>query len=157
MAKTSHRAAARAGRDFVAGVLERLGQPGVRVVGADEAEGTVVVRLGGDLDELRRNRELLGALEQLASQVVGRAAGGGRGGRCLIDLGGELSARRALFEGLADEVAEVVARTGRRAVIEALTPAERRMVHTALLEDERVATRSEGDEDHRALFVEPKA
>jgi spoIIIJ-associated protein len=152
MAKGAVDPALAAGEAFVSGLFERLEMRGVKVKGSIEA-GTVVLKLTGKVEGLQRNRELIAAASLLASQIVSRT--GGERLRCMLDVGGELDDRRQLLEGLAAEVADAVVRTGRRAVIEALTPGERRVVHTALMEDERVATRSEGDEDHRALLIEP--
>ncbi len=155
MAKGAERAAAKAAEAFVGGALERLGARGLKVKATVSGEDAVVVEVTGDVAGLQRNRELIAALSLLAGQVVSRI--GNDRWRCLIDVGGELDERQSLLEVVAADVAEAVARTGRRAVIESLTPGERRIVHTALVEDGRVATRSEGDEEHRMLLVEPKA
>jgi spoIIIJ-associated protein len=155
MAKGAERTAAKAAETFVGGVLERLGSRGLKVKATTSSEDTVVVQVTGDVAGLQRNRELVAALSLLAGQVASRV--GNDRWRCLLDVGGELDERKSLLEGVAAEVAEAVARTGRRAVIESLSAGERRIVHTALVEDGRVATRSEGDEEHRMLLVEPKA
>lgn len=63
--------------------------------------------------------------------------------------------REAFLADLAGEIAEVVSRTGRRAVIEGLGSSERRLVHTALMDHGNVKTHSEGGEQNRYLLVEP--
>lgn len=63
--------------------------------------------------------------------------------------------REAFLADMAGEIAEVVSRTGRRAVIEGLGSPERRLVHTALMDHGNVKTHSEGGEQNRYLLVEP--
>ncbi|MCA9539833.1 MAG: hypothetical protein KC620_13140 [Myxococcales bacterium] len=114
-------------------------------------DGWQVIEITGELTALRRRPDLVSALNHLTGQVVNRAAG--EQTRCLIDLGGDYEARKALLETVADDVARAVKRTGRQAVLDGLPSPERRVVHARLAEVGGVATRSEGDERNRVLYI----
>jgi spoIIIJ-associated protein len=57
---------------------------------------------------------------------------------------------------LAERVAEKVVSSGHSSVLEAMNPAERRIVHCALQEYEGVVTYSEGEEPNRRVVVAPR-
>jgi predicted RNA-binding protein Jag len=57
------------------------------------------------------------------------------------------------LEVIAADAVDVVKHTGRRAVIEGLSSAERRKIHAAATLDDAVETRSEGEGDFRFLMV----
>lgn len=145
--------AAAAGRDFLKHLLDATGHKAE--VSVEEAgEETYRVKLDGDVAGLGRKQDLVGALSQLTGQVISRHAEARA--RCVLDIGGQLDARKALLEIAADDVAATVEFTGRRAIIDGLGSTERRIVHGALTDDDRVATRSEGDGEHRLLLIEKR-
>lgn len=137
---------------FVSGLFEEAGWA-IKLEPGEARDGMVILRLPRNARPLAGDPELSEAVALLASQACGRVTGDRW--RCVFDVGGSLAKREALVESLAGELADVVERTGRRVIVEQLGATERKVVHTALLEDGRVSTRSEGPEDRRALIVEP--
>lgn len=150
----AEREAAEAGVEFLDELFERMDLD-VEVEAGQPAEDAVVIQLAGDLTELKRRPELVSAISQLASQAISSATG--QRARCVLELegGGGYESRKSLLEVVAKDVADAVVRTRRRAVLEGLSSDERRVVHTVLVDDKRVRTRSEGDAEHRILLVEP--
>lgn len=144
--------AADAAVEFLGELADRL-DLGVELTPGEVRDGAVVIELTGDgVDRLKRRPDLVSALTRLTGQAAGRAVGDRV--RVVLDVGGDFDARKALLEQAADDIARAVAQSGRRAVIEGLSSTERRVMHTRLADDERVSTRSEGDEHRRRLLVE---
>lgn len=75
--------------------------------------------------------------------------------RILLDVNGYKDKREAEVRELATRRANEVARGGREKALYGLTPAERRVVHTALSLREDVRTFSEGEGDDRRLIIAP--
>jgi spoIIIJ-associated protein len=111
-------------------------------------EGPGVNRLVG------RGGQTIDALQYLAAQVVSRAEGGARR-RVVVDAGGYRARRAAELERLAARAAEEAVLHGDEIELDPMSPQDRRIVHMALKDDPRVATRSEGDEGRRRIIVEP--
>lgn len=157
---TARKTAARVGSDFVSGLLAHLGIS-ARVNAKETAEGTVTIALEGDGEaflRLERDPELQAAIAQLTGQATSQALDARI--RIYLELGDEepeRGAREVFFGDMAAELAALVARSGRRAVIEGLDSAERRFVHTALMDHGDVKTHSEGGESNRYLLVQPRA
>lgn len=144
--------AAAAAQSFLTELFDRMSLA-VRVTRSTLRGDQVVIELDGDdADQLEARPELVSALTLLTGQVAGRASGERL--RMLLDIGGAFDARKALLEAAADDIARIVERTGRRAVLDGLNSSERRVVHNRLSEDDSVKTRSEGEEGDRRLLVE---
>ncbi|MGQ9698182.1 MAG: R3H domain-containing nucleic acid-binding protein, partial [Armatimonadota bacterium] len=56
---------------------------------------------------------------------------------------------------LALELAKKVRETGQEAVLDAMPPAERRVIHLALVNEPGVTTYSEGEEPDRHIVISP--
>lgn len=136
------------GVSFLEGFFERAGLA-VRVA-VTHSDDELTFSLSGQLRPLRRDPEALSALTRLTQMAAFNGLSSSI--PCSLDLGGG-AARKALLEVLAADVVDVVKHTGRRAVIEGLSSAERRKIHAAATEDPEVETRSEGEGDFRFLMV----
>lgn len=75
--------------------------------------------------------------------------------RILLDINGYKVKRESEVRELATRRANEVARGGREKALYGLTPAERRVVHTALSMREDVRTYSEGEGEDRRLIIAP--
>ncbi len=142
-----------ASANFVRGLFDRMGLR-AQVAARDHGEGQVEVAIQG-ADGLGRNRDLVAAVGLVSSLAAGR--GRPERVRVRLDFGeaprAEQGTRESLLTGLAADIAGFVLRTGRRAVVERLSSSERRVVHTALSDEARVSTHSEGGEQNRYLLV----
>lgn len=72
-----------------------------------------------------------------------------------LDVGGYRKHREQVLKSLADKAASKAKRTGRKVVMEAMNPAERRIVHSYLQDVDGVSTQSEGEEPNRRVVVTP--
>jgi len=107
--------------------------------------GLLIGRHGGTID---------------AVQVLAAAIAGGTGDErreVIVDAAGYRERRRRTLESLALRSAEEARRTGRRVELEPMSAAERKIVHTCLVDVEGVTTVSEGDGLDRRIVVEPSA
>ena len=72
-----------------------------------------------------------------------------------LDVGGYRKHREQVIKNLADKAVYKVKRFGKKYVMEAMNPAERRIVHSYLQGVEGVSTHSEGQEPSRCVVVTP--
>lgn len=73
--------------------------------------------------------------------------------RIVIDVEGYRKRREETLIVLAKRLAEKVKKSGNRIVLEPMSPQERRIIHTALQNELKVTTFSEGEEPHRRVVV----
>ncbi len=139
------------GHEFLTGLFTRMGLE-VEVQIAPPRRDTLVYELGGDLSLLKQRPDVMSALTLLCTGALARRAG--ERISCALVLEGHHLFRDELLETIAQDVAEVVSRTGRRGILEGLNPAERRQIHGILAEEEEVKTHSEGQGEARYLIVE---
>lgn len=114
----------------------------VDIFGKDS--GTIIGKRGQTLD----------AMQYLTSLVVNKE--NEKYIRVVLDAENYRSKRKRTLENLADRLAGKVARTGRVVKLEPMNPYERMIIHAALQGDERVVTRSEGEEPYRRVIIELK-
>lgn len=76
--------------------------------------------------------------------------------RVILDAENYRTKREKTLEQLAHRLAGKVIRTGRTQKLEPMNPYERKIIHTALQDDSRVTTRSEGKDPYRRVIVELK-
>lgn len=121
----------------------------------EEPDGLTVRFTGEDARYLvGRHGHTLDALQLLASFAVGAR----RGGLHILCDADDYRARRAeTLRSLARELADEVKSTGQEAVLEPLSPLERRIIHTELVDDPGVRTYSEGEEPRRYIIISPRA
>lgn len=73
-----------------------------------------------------------------------------------LDVGGYRKHREQILKNLADKAASRVKRSGRKVIMEPMTPSERRIVHSYLQGVNGVTTHSEGEEPSRCVVVTPE-
>jgi len=76
--------------------------------------------------------------------------------RIILDVEGYRKRREDTLIKLAKKLAEKVKKTGNRIVLEPMSPQERRIIHTALQNEWRISTFSEGEEPHRRVVISLK-
>jgi len=122
----------------------------------DGPDGVIVTLEGADARNfVGRQGAALDALVYLASLAVhGRGSGGGRL-RILFDAEDYRARREQTFGDLARELSDQVRATGQEAVLDPLSPLERRIIHQAVLDEPGVRTYSEGQEPDRYIIISP--
>lgn len=106
--------------------------------------GLLIGKHGQTLDALQY-------LTNLASQREGRDRM-----RIVIDIEDYRKRRADTLQQLATRLAERVKRSGEKAVLEPMTPHERKIIHMSLQEDEGVETFSEGIDPFRRVVITAK-
>jgi len=77
--------------------------------------------------------------------------------RVIVDAEDYRSRRERTLQELAQTFARRVKESGQEAVLDALQSYERRIIHTALVDDPDVYTYSEGEEPDRRVVISPRA
>ncbi len=110
---------------------------------------------GEDLGVLiGRGGETLSALQYMVNVLANRGAD--TGFSVSVDVERYRRRRERALLDLAQTAAERAATDGRPVVLDAMPAPERRIIHIALAEDERVVTSSTGGGEHRRVVVEPR-
>jgi spoIIIJ-associated protein len=110
---------------------------------------------GNDLSFLiGRKAETINALQYITSLIVDRECG--RWVPLQIDVQHYRQRREEELRKLARRIAEQVASTGRKQVLEPMPPNERRIIHIELRENPNVETESTGEDPRRKVTVRPK-
>ena len=133
--------------------VTRLMDVDVSVDAATDAEGNVRVDMHGDTLGILigRRGETLDALQYLTSLHVNR--GQADYTRVTIDTENYRAKREEALTRLANRMANRAIKTGRKVVLEPMNPYERRILHSALQQNEAVTTHSEGDEPTRHVVI----
>ncbi|MEE2786661.1 MAG: R3H domain-containing nucleic acid-binding protein [Myxococcota bacterium] len=140
-----------AGIDFLNGVFEHLDSKVTVALGEPDDDQYIYV-LTDDVSTLQARPDLVSAITLLTGQHLSRVEG--RRVDAILDVGGSFEQRKSLLETLASDLQNAVEKSGRIAVVQGLSSAERKVIHHGLKDIETVRTRSEGDERARILIVE---
>jgi len=107
---------------------------------------------GNDLGVLiGRRSETLNALQLIASLIVSKAAD--QWVQLIVDVEGYRTRREHQLRQMARRIAEQAIKTGKRQVLEPMTPNERRIIHLELREHPDVETESIGEEPNRKVTI----
>ena len=133
--------------------VTRLMGVDVSVASSTDAEGNVRVDMHGDTLGILigRRGETLDALQYLTSLNVNR--GQEEYTRVTIDTENYRAKREEALTRLANRMANRAVKTGRKVVMEPMNPYERRILHSALQQNDAVTTHSEGDEPNRHVVI----
>ena len=108
--------------------------------------------VGKDLGILiGRRGETLDALQYLTSLYVNRGQEGYT--RVTLDTENYRAKREEALRRLANRMANRAIKTGRKVVMEPMNPYERRILHSALQQNDAVTTHSEGEEPNRHVVI----
>jgi spoIIIJ-associated protein len=107
---------------------------------------------GNDLGVLiGRRSETLNALQLIASLIISKAAD--QWVQLIVDVEGYRTRREHQLRQMARRIAEQAIKTGKRQVLEPMTPNERRIIHLELREHPDVETESIGEEPNRKVTI----
>ncbi len=119
----------------------------------DEEDKTLSIDLAGpEMGVLIGKRgQTLDSLQYLTNLAVNRSAENYT--RVKIDTEDYRRRRKETLENLAKNMASKVKRTKKAVTLEAMNPYERRIIHSALQNDNNVTTHSEGEEPYRYVVI----
>jgi spoIIIJ-associated protein len=102
-----------------------------------------------------RKGQTLEALEYLVIRIAGERAGS-EGAHIVVDVENYRERRRRSLQDLALRMGEKAKRQRKTVTVDALSAADRRIVHAALQDDPWVTTRSLGQGSYRRLLIIPE-
>lgn len=139
-------------KTFLSDVTRLMGVDVSVNVRRDE-EGNVRVDMFGDTLGILigRRGETLDALQYLTSLYVNR--GRDEYTRVTLDTENYRAKREESLRRLANRMANRAVKTGRKVVMEPMNPYERRILHSALQQNDAVTTHSEGEEPNRHVVI----
>ena len=114
----------------------------VELAGADAR--TTWGRMGQSLD----------ALQMLTNMILSRRVGSDV--RLMLDADNYRERRAEILRGIAQDFAREVKERNQEAEMDPLPAHERRIIHSALVDDPDISTYSEGDEPHRRIVIAPR-
>ena len=122
-----------------------------------ELENAVCISLiGEDLGIIiGKHGQTLDSLQYLCNLAANRGQQGSKL-HIVIDIEDYRTRREETLVNLANRLSEKVKRTGRRITLEPMNRHERKIIHMALQDNDKVYTRSFGDEPYRKVVIEPK-
>ena len=136
--------------EFLKGFFEKAGKTVEIEIKEDEKYITYIVK-GEELGDLIGHRgESFYAISRLVNAICNSNK------KILLDIGGFREKRVESLTELAYRVANKVAKSGRYYKLDPMNPSDRRIIHTALQNDNRVTTLSKGTEPKRYVIVFPK-
>ena len=143
-------------RAFLNDVFQAMNMEVVIDIKYNEEEKNMDIELSGnEMGVLIGKRgQTLDSLQYLVSLVVNK--GEDDYIRVKVDTENYRKKREATLVRLAKRMAAQVARTGRKVVLEPMSPFERRIIHFALQNDKFVTTYSEGEEPNRHVIIDKK-
>ena len=139
-------------------VVERIAaaiDPALAVSVAEHGTRVVAVASGGDTARLiGRHGQTIDAVQHLAAAAA--LPGSDGEWEIVVDTAGYRARRERRLRALALKAAARAVREGRAQALEPMSSAERRIVHTVLLDHDGVETASEGRDPARFVVVRPR-
>jgi len=141
------------GKQFLLNVFEQMNMKVEIEYAYNEDDNALEMNLSGDeMGVLIGKRgQTLDSLQYLTSLVINKS--GEHYIRVKLDTENYRERRKETLEALAKNIAYKVKRTRRSVSLEPMNPYERRIIHSALQQDNFVMTKSEGEEPFRHVVV----
>ncbi len=137
---------------FLEGLLQHMNSNARVKVYETEKGRYKAVLVGEKLGQfIGRRGETLDAIQQLTNYAVN--AGRDKRVRIYVDAENYRAKREEALRRLANRMANRAIKTGRKVVMEPMNPYERRILHSALQQNDAVTTHSEGEEPNRHVVI----
>lgn len=140
-------------RSFLGGLTEAFGLEGDVDIDTSETDVMVATVQGQHGLMVGPKGRTLDAIQELARVSSQRAAPSNI--RIRVDVGGYRRQRAAALGDFARKAADQAVDNGVEVALEPMSPADRKSIHDALVDDGRVETRSVGTEPRRKVVVIP--
>lgn len=124
-------------------------------VGEKTDETVVEIRAENSGLLIGRKGQTLEALQYLVSRIAGER-GGTEGPHIVVDIENYRLRRRKSLEDMALRLGEKAKRQRKTVTVDALSAADRRIIHAALQDDPWVTTKSLGQGSYRRLLIIPE-
>lgn len=139
--------------EFIDGLLEILGIQSVSEVVSEEESIKIDIKTTSSARVIGKRGDVLDAIQCMAGAVanIGRE----EYKKVVVDCENYRAQREETLKNLAQKLAKTAVETGRKMSLEPMSPYERRIIHSALMDNDQVKTVSEGREPARYIVVIP--
>lgn len=138
-------------------ILKLMGlKASVQIKSGETSEETILeVRTENSGLLIGRKGQTLEALQYLVTRIVGEQPGA-EGPQIIVDIENYRERRRRSLEDMALRLGEKAKRQRKTVTVDALSAADRRVIHAALQDDPWVTTKSLGQGSYRRLLIIPE-
>ncbi len=140
--------------EFVLGTLERMGLGSFTITSSEEGDFSVYKLTGPAASTLSEDGRAADALQLLANQAEMQDSDEPR--RIVVDVEGAAERRDQFLSRLADRASERALESGRSIALDPMNGRDRRIVHVAVREMDKVATMSIGEGQYRQVVIVPE-
>lgn len=140
-------------KTFLGGLTDAFGLEGDVLIDDSEPDSLVATVDGQHGLMVGPKGRTLDAIQELARVSAQRSTPSSI--RIKVDVGGYRRQRAEALENFARKAADKAADNGTEVALDPMTPADRKIIHDALNGDNRVETRSVGNEPRRKVLVVP--
>ena len=142
-------------KDFVVNVYSKLGVEITAEITSLSVDGVVITVDAKDSAQVIGHRgEILDSIQSLAGAIANSDRKEHL--RIVIDCEGYRKKREETLISLAKRTADKACERERKIALEPMSAYERRVIHSALIGDDRVTTTSDGKEPNRYIIIVPK-
>ena len=148
---------ARKAKEVLVEILNLMGVPAEVELKQGERSDETVLEIRAESSGLLigRKGQTLEALQYLVSRIVGER-GATEGPHVVVDIENYRQRRRKSLEDMALRLGEKAKRQRKTVTVDALSAADRRIIHAALQDDPWVTTKSLGQGSYRRLLIIPE-
>lgn len=138
---------------FIDGLLAIMGIKAVSEVVSESENITIDIKTSSSARVIGKRGDVLDAVQCIAGAVanIGRE----NYKKVVVDCENYRAQREKTLRELAQKLAKTAVETGRKMILEPMSPYERRIIHSALSDNTEVKTASEGREPARYIVVIP--
>lgn len=144
-----------ASKKFLASIFESM-KVEVQINADLDENGDIAINLEGENMGIiiGKRGDTLDSIQYLTSLIANKESE--KYIKVIIDAENYREKRYNALIALSERLAEKVVRTGKRYTLEPMNPYERRIIHSNLQGNEKVTTRSVGEDPYRKVVIEPK-
>ena len=139
--------------DFIDGLMEILKISAVGEIVKEDDDIVIEIKATNSAKVIGKHGDVLDAIQCLAGAVANTGRDDYK--KVVVDCENYRKQREETLIKLAEKLAEKAVEKGRKLNLEPMTPYERRIIHSALSNNENVKTVSEGKEPNRYIAVIP--
>lgn len=139
--------------DFIDGLLNILGIQATAEVVSEDDGVKIDVKTASSARVIGKRGDVLDAIQTMAGAYAN--IGRDEYKKVVVDCENYRAQREETLKALALKLAKTAVETGRKMTLEPMTPYERRIIHSALMDNAEVKTISEGREPVRYIVVIP--
>lgn len=139
-------------KDFLDGIFKKMSMDVLIEKFSDNDKNITLNLQGANLGLLiGKHGQTLDALQYLTNLVANKDQG--EWSKFTLDIENYRKRREETLKKLAFRLADKAKRKDERIVLEPMNSNERKIIHTALQDDKRIVTYSEGEEPHRHIVI----